>query len=57
MVTACLTDASVPVGAAAVSLLMQIRHKDELERRLREIEDARRIFSRPNVLVHAGQQQ
>ncbi|KAF6265685.1 calmodulin-binding-domain-containing protein [Scenedesmus sp. NREL 46B-D3] len=34
-----------------------IRHKDELERRLQEIEDARRIFSRPNVLVHAGRQQ
>lgn len=30
------------------------RHKEELERRLAEIEDARRIFSRPNVLVQAN---
>ena len=29
-----------------------IRRKDELERRLREIEDATKIFSRPKVLVH-----
>ncbi|KXZ51626.1 hypothetical protein GPECTOR_12g590 [Gonium pectorale] len=29
-----------------------IRRKDELERRLREIEDAIKIFSRPKVLVH-----
>ncbi|KAG2494455.1 hypothetical protein HYH03_007507 [Edaphochlamys debaryana] len=29
-----------------------IRRKDELERRLREIEDALKIFSRPKVLVH-----
>jgi hypothetical protein len=48
----------MPVAALLLlSTRLQIRHKDELERRLREIEDARRIFSRPNVLVHAGQQQ
>lgn len=29
-----------------------VRRKEELERRLREIEDAARIFSRPKVLVH-----
>lgn len=29
-----------------------IRRKDELERRLREVEDAQKIFSRPKVLVH-----
>ena len=28
-----------------------IRHRDELERRMREIEDAFRVFSRPKVLV------
>eukprot|EP00879_Flechtneria_rotunda_P006544 GHRR01006877.1.p1 GENE.GHRR01006877.1~~GHRR01006877.1.p1 ORF type:complete len:304 (+),score=128.73 GHRR01006877.1:354-1265(+) len=33
----------------------QIRHKDGLERRLHEIEAAQKIFSRPNVLVHAQQ--
>jgi hypothetical protein len=31
----------------------QKRHKEELERRLAEIEEARRIFSRPHVLVQA----
>ncbi|MEW5301363.1 MAG: hypothetical protein WDW36_004226 [Sanguina aurantia] len=31
----------------------QIRRKDELERRLQEIEDAFRIFCRPKVMVHA----
>jgi hypothetical protein len=34
-------------------VLLQKRHKEELERRLAEIEEARRIFSRPNVLVQA----
>jgi len=34
--------------------VLQKRHKEELERRLAEIEDARRIFSRPNVLVQAN---
>lgn len=29
-----------------------IRRKDELERRLKEIEDAFKIFSRPKVIVH-----
>ena len=29
----------------------QIRHKNQLERRIQEIEEARRIFSRPKVLV------
>lgn len=29
-----------------------IRRRDELERRLREVEDAQKIFSRPKVLVH-----
>lgn len=29
-----------------------IRRKEDLERRLREIEDAIKIFSRPKVLVH-----
>lgn len=33
--------------------LLQRRHKEDLERRLAEIEDACRIFSRPNVLVQA----
>ncbi|KAF8061333.1 ENKD1 [Scenedesmus sp. PABB004] len=32
----------------------QVRHKDDLERRLREIEDAAKIFARPNVLVAAA---
>ncbi|KAL6763406.1 flagellar/basal body protein [Haematococcus lacustris] len=30
----------------------QIRRKDEMERRLREIADAVKIFSRPKVIVH-----
>lgn len=30
----------------------QIRRKNELETRLREIEDAFKVFSRPKVLVH-----
>jgi hypothetical protein len=29
----------------------QIRQKDQLERRLTEIEEAKRIFSRPKVLI------
>lgn len=29
----------------------QIRNKNQLERRLQEIEEARKIFSRPKVLV------
>ena len=29
-----------------------IRRKEDLERRLKEIEDALKIFSRPKVLVH-----
>uniref|UniRef100_A0A383VWF5 Enkurin domain-containing protein n=1 Tax=Tetradesmus obliquus TaxID=3088 RepID=A0A383VWF5_TETOB len=53
--------AEVEARLSALPIIIEtpsaIRHKDELERRLREIEDARRIFSRPNVLVHAGQQQ
>ncbi|PNH09884.1 hypothetical protein TSOC_003443 [Tetrabaena socialis] len=32
--------------------LSAIRRKEELERRLREIEDAQKIFARPKVLVH-----
>lgn len=35
------------------TVVLQKRHKEELERRLAEIEEARRIFSRPNVLVQA----
>ncbi len=31
-----------------------IRRKNELEQRLREIEDATKVFSRPKVLVHVG---
>lgn len=30
----------------------QVRRRDELEKRLREIEDAYKVFSRPKVLVH-----
>mmetsp|Transcript_26801 Transcript_26801/g.63575 ORF Transcript_26801/g.63575 Transcript_26801/m.63575 type:complete len:90 (+) Transcript_26801:885-1154(+) len=30
----------------------QIRHKNGLEKRLKEIDEAERLFSRPNVLVH-----
>lgn len=30
----------------------QIRRKDELERRLKEIDDAFKVFNRPKVLVH-----
>lgn len=30
----------------------QIRRKDELEKRLKEIEDAFKVFSRSKVLVH-----
>ena len=30
-----------------------IKHKNRLEKRLREIEEARKIFSRPKVLVKA----
>ncbi len=29
-----------------------MRHKEQLERRLRELEEAHRVFSRPTVLVH-----
>lgn len=36
---------------------LQVRRKDELERRLQEIESAQKIFSRRNVLVHATAQQ
>jgi hypothetical protein len=32
--------------------VLQIRCKDQLERRLKEIEDAKKIFSRSHVLVH-----
>lgn len=38
---------------APVPPTKQKRHKEELERRLAEIEEARRIFSRPHVLVQA----
>lgn len=44
------TRASLSVFAC----LLQRRHKEELERRLAEIEEARRIFSRPSVLVQAN---
>lgn len=36
-----------------IETLSAVRRKEELERRLKEIEDALKIFSRPKVLVHA----
>ncbi|GIL80107.1 hypothetical protein Vretimale_12930 [Volvox reticuliferus] len=35
-----------------IETLSAVRRKEELERRLKEIEDALKIFSRPKVLVH-----
>ncbi len=35
-----------------IETLSAIRRKEDLERRLKEIEDAQKIFSRPKVLVH-----
>eukprot|EP00775_Hariotina_reticulata_P007060 gene7060-7274_t len=46
--------ASLPIIIETPS---QVRRKDELERRLQEIESAQKIFSRRNVLVHATAQQ
>jgi Calmodulin-binding len=34
-----------------VETLSQVKHKTQLERKLNEIEEAKRIFSRPKVLV------
>jgi Calmodulin-binding len=35
----------------SVETLSQVKHKTQLERKLQEIEEAMKIFSRPTVLV------
>lgn len=47
-------DAAQGFHSVVCPCVLQKRHKEELERRLAEIEEARRIFSRPNVLVQAN---
>ncbi len=47
--TTVLTLQALPLR---IETLSAIRRKEDLERRLQEIEDATKIFQRPKVLVH-----
>jgi hypothetical protein len=46
--------AAINPAACCGGAAPQVRRKDELERRLHEIEDATRVFSRTKVLVRAN---